>query len=107
MPSYRDAPRFSGLPLPRNARNLFKVERPAPPLDPRGRLKALASVFNVAFLAVLAAGPGAPRAAAESGYQLWLRYPPVADTAKRDEYRRAFAALVVEGRSSTSRVVRE
>src|SRR4029453_6478618 len=39
-------------------------------------------------------------------YDLWLRYVAVSEEAKRDGYRRALTAIVVEGDSSTARVVR-
>ena len=42
---------------------------------------------------------------AETGYDLWLRYAPVADAGRRDEYRPSATAIVVAGRSGTSDVI--
>ena len=54
---------------------------------------------------VLAAGLLQPATLrAESGYDLWLRYAAVEDTALRDSYRRSVAALVVPQTSPTSRI---
>jgi len=44
---------------------------------------------------------GAAPARAETGYELWLRYPRVADAARLQEYRAAIAGLVVAGESPT------
>ncbi len=43
----------------------------------------------------------------EDGYELWLRYAPVADEARREEYRQATSALVVPDSSPTLTAVRE
>jgi alpha-glucuronidase len=43
----------------------------------------------------------------EDGYDLWLRYRPVADAARLAEYRGAFTSIVVEGNSPTLSAVRE
>lgn len=43
-------------------------------------------------------------AAAESGYELWLRYPTVADQGARKAYAVALQAIVVQGRSPGARV---
>jgi alpha-glucuronidase len=48
----------------------------------------------------------ATRAGAETGYDLWLRYVRVEDAAQRRGYRKAAAAIVVEGDSPTARLVR-
>ena len=65
-----------------------------------GRFARLAVLVAVAAsVAALPAGP----ASAEDGYELWLRYRPVADAAVRDEYRRSLSGLVVEGSSPTLR----
>jgi alpha-glucuronidase len=44
---------------------------------------------------------GAEAQTAEDGYDLWLRYRRVADTAKLTEYRRAITSIVIQGRSPT------
>ncbi len=46
-------------------------------------------------------------AAAEDGYQLWLRYPQVADPALLAAYRSELAALVIQGSSDRMRAVQE
>ena len=46
-------------------------------------------------------------ARAEDGYDLWLRYPRVADVARLTEYRGAAAQLVVGGDSPTLRAARD
>ena len=43
----------------------------------------------------------------EDGYELWLRYAPVADEARREEYRQATAALVVPDSSPTLSAARD
>jgi alpha-glucuronidase len=48
-----------------------------------------------------------PAARAEDGYELWLRYPLVADAARLAEYRSGITAVVVAGNSPTARVVRD
>ena len=50
--------------------------------------------FAVLVLAVLAVG--ATPAAAEDGSDLWLRYEPVGDRERLEQYRRAVTAVVVE-----------
>ena len=44
------------------------------------------------------------RALAETGHDLWLRYPPIRDAALRDAYRRAATALVVPASTPTARI---
>jgi len=46
-----------------------------------------------------------PHAAAETGYDLWLRYVPLEEKA-RLPYRRAIASVVVQGTSPSDRIVR-
>jgi len=45
-------------------------------------------------------------AAAESGYDLWLRYAPVENAQRRAEYRAAIRSLVVPTRTPTGAVIR-
>jgi alpha-glucuronidase len=45
------------------------------------------------------------RAGAETGYDLWLRYQPIEDTALRDGYRKAISSVVVYPSSPTGRVI--
>jgi len=52
-------------------------------------------------VALLVALPICSRA--ESGYELWLRYPLVGDATLRDVYRRSITALVVPHESATGR----
>jgi alpha-glucuronidase len=44
---------------------------------------------------------------AEDGYELWLRYPRVADAARLAEYRAALPALVMDVESATARAARD
>src|SRR5690606_1238494 len=44
---------------------------------------------------------------AEDGYELWLRYRPVADAALQQQYRSAISGLLLEGDSPTIRAARE
>ena len=62
------------------------------------RLKAEATI--VAAMLILSA---ASTADADDGYELWLRYPRVADTALLNQYRSAVTSLVVGGESATGR----
>ena len=55
-------------------------------------------------LAVLLGFPGP--AATETGYDLWLRYLPIADRTLRDAYRGTVTALVVSDASPTARITR-
>jgi alpha-glucuronidase len=48
---------------------------------------------------------GAAAAAAEDGYELWLRYPRVADAARLRQYQTSITGVLVEGRSATARAV--
>jgi alpha-glucuronidase len=57
----------------------------------------------VLVLALLAVIPGATLRA-ETGRDLWLRYVPVQDATRLEEYRRSIAALVVSGESQTGRL---
>lgn len=60
---------------------------------------------NLSALALLLTLVVAPRAVrADTGYDLWLRYVPVADTDRREAYRRAAAAIVSLDESDTARV---
>ena len=52
-----------------------------------------------ALAPLLAVAPSPARA--ETGYDLWLRYPQVADAARLREYRAAITRLLVEGSSPT------
>jgi alpha-glucuronidase len=56
-------------------------------------------------MTIAVALPGAARA--ETGYDLWLRYHKVTDSARLSEYRAAISELVMQGDSPTLRVVRE
>ncbi|HEX4684657.1 MAG TPA: alpha-glucuronidase family glycosyl hydrolase [Gemmatimonadaceae bacterium] len=55
---------------------------------------------------LFALGSIVPPVRAESGYELWLRYRRVADGARLDEYRRAFATLAIDQQSATMDAVR-
>ena len=65
---------------------------------------ALVRTFAAATL--LAASAAAPLRA-EDGYDLWLRYRPIADQARLGEYRAAFTSIVVEGTAPSLRPVRD
>lgn len=54
----------------------------------------------------LCAACGWQRANAESGYDLWLRYAPVNDAVRLNEYRSAFRHAAVSGDSPTMRAIR-
>ena len=58
------------------------------------------SLLPLLLLAALLTTP----AAAEDGYELWLRYRPVSDAALRESYRTAVTGFLVEGTSPTLRV---
>ncbi|HEU0053059.1 MAG TPA: alpha-glucuronidase family glycosyl hydrolase, partial [Longimicrobium sp.] len=60
-------------------------------------------LLAVAAALVAAAAP----ARAEDGYDLWLRYPRVADAARLAEYRAAFARLVLPATSPTLAAARD
>jgi alpha-glucuronidase len=57
---------------------------------------AAALAIGLAVAVALAAG-----ASAEDGYELWLRYRPVSDTALRAHYRATLSGLLLEGSSPT------
>jgi alpha-glucuronidase len=59
------------------------------------------------MLVLLGLAAAAPAAHAEDGYELWLRYPLVADAARRAEYRGAITGLSVPGDSATVRAARD
>lgn len=80
----------------RLARSLFPVR----PARPRGR-GWRGALFVCALLLTVAAP-----ARAEDGYDLWLRYRPVADSARVREYRSALTHLVLEGDSPTLQAAR-
>ena len=69
-------------------------------MSSRTRVK---SALSVAFLLILPLRP----AAAETGYDLWLRYLHIGDAALQDSYRRAVTALVVRDESPTARITRD
>jgi alpha-glucuronidase len=56
------------------------------------------------ILVVFAAAAATLRA--ESGHELWLRYPPIADSQQRDVYRKAITTVVVPSASPTGEVIR-
>jgi alpha-glucuronidase len=62
----------------------------------------------LAALVGFVVGAGTPAAAqvVEDGYDLWLRYRPIADAARREEYRQAVAYLVMQGSSPTLQAAR-
>lgn len=68
-------------------------------------MKAAAAARSVTLLLAIAA-TAAPLAA-ESGYDLWLRYHPVDDPALLTSYRAAFAELVMDATSPTAAVTRD
>jgi alpha-glucuronidase len=63
--------------------------------------------LSAGLLALLGALAPASPAAAEDGYELWLRYHPVSDTALRERYRAALTGLIVDGSSPTLRAAQE
>ena len=65
---------------------------------------ALVRTFAVA--ALVAASAASPLRA-EDGYDLWLRYRPIADQARLGEYRAAFTQIVVQGTAPSLRPVRD
>jgi alpha-glucuronidase len=67
---------------------------------PQTRRSPARPAFVILLAIVTWLGSGA-WAHAETGYQLWLRYPPVADESLRASYRDTVSAIVVEGDSET------
>ena len=67
-------------------------------MERRSALKRLAI-----FLVLLAA----PWLRAEDGYELWLRYRPVSDTALLEHYRSFISELLVAGSTPTLEAARE
>jgi alpha-glucuronidase len=66
----------------------------------------LARRHLVHWCAVIAAGMAlAVSLRAETGYDLWLRYPPLTDLAQRASYRRSATAIVVRQGSPTSEAI--
>ncbi|HEV2671645.1 MAG TPA: alpha-glucuronidase family glycosyl hydrolase [Gemmatimonadales bacterium] len=65
----------------------------------------LSAPLTIVVLCVTVCGAAlprrAPRAPAEDGYDLWLRYRLIADTTRLSEYRRAITQLVVQSESPT------
>src|SRR5258708_12612711 len=57
-------------------------------------------VAGVSALLAIGRRPGV-RLGAETGWELWLRYPPLTDAIQRTSYRQSVTAIVVEGRSRT------
>ncbi len=64
---------------------------------------------SIAALLLFTAPALGQRSAApsEDGYDLWLRYRPVADASRLAEYRSAITGIVIEGDSPTLRAVRD
>src|SRR5690606_4019686 len=60
-------------------------------------LRGLSRALPVALLLALLPAP----ATAENGYDLWLRYHPIADGARLSEYRTSFSELVIDAASPT------
>ena len=60
-------------------------------------LRGLSRALPVALLLALLPAP----ATAENGYDLWLRYHPIADGARLAEYRTSFSELVIDAASPT------
>ena len=54
-------------------------------------MRVLTSAISVCLLLV------STQASAEDGYELWLRYPRVADAALLKQYRSSITGLVVSG----------
>jgi alpha-glucuronidase len=69
-------------------------------------MKLRVAVRALALLCGLA-GLSASSLHAEDGYDLWLRYAPVADEARLSEYRAAFSELVIDAASPTLTVTRD
>ena len=65
--------------------------------------RVLARTLSLALLLTLL--PTAARA--ENGYDLWLRYHPVADASRLAEYRAAFSELVLDASSPTLNAARQ
>jgi len=72
-------------------------------LSPRGRRLSFSLAACCALLGATPAAPAPERRAAEveDGYDLWLRYRPIADAVRLAEYRAAFASIFVETTSPT------
>jgi alpha-glucuronidase len=59
-----------------------------------------------ALLILVVSAAAAATLRAESGHELWLRYPPIADSQQRDVYRKAITTVVVPSASPTGEVIR-
>ena len=70
------------------------------------RPRASGAVRGVLVACALVLAVAAP-ARAEDGYDLWLRYRPVADSARAREYRSALTHLVLQGDSPTLHAARD
>jgi len=64
------------------------------------------NVLHTSLALALLLGGVARTAHAETGYDLWLRYPQVADATRLQEYRAAITRLMVEGSSPTLEAAR-
>lgn len=73
----------------------------------RGSLLGLAALLSLAPAVAAQPAPATRAEVAEDGYELWLRYREVADTARLREYRRAITQLVVLGDSPTMVAARD
>lgn len=60
--------------------------------------------FRMVFLWVCLMGAAAPFSQAEDGYEMWLRYQPIADEQLRKAYQQRITQVVAEGNSPTLRV---
>ena len=90
----------------------MRDRRPFPVAFPRlGEPRAALARFACRAVApappaLLVAGLAGP-AAAEDGYELWLRYRPVADAAKLAAYRAAITSVAIPRSSATLRAARD
>jgi alpha-glucuronidase len=68
----------------------------------RASRKPFSALLGIAALL----GLGTTAARAETGYELWLRYVPIADASKLAGYRPLATSIVLEGKSATFDIIR-
>jgi alpha-glucuronidase len=70
----------------------------------RGHLQQTATLPRLAFVAVLTLG-AVVRPSAETGHDLWLRYPPIEDAVLRSGYVHQASSIVVSTDSATGKII--
>lgn len=102
MATTRASPWIRSIPL--DIQQPATTRRTVPESRRQQRMKN--ALHRIGFLLLAVAATAAPLRA-EDGYELWLRYPRVADAARLAEYRAALPALVMDASSPTLRAARD